>query len=198
MTSAFWDRAYAGASLDPGPDPLRELHPQLAAALGDRVPERGLELACGEGRPSIALAAAGTTMTAVDFSRVAIDRGRRIARAAGVSVEWIVADVTAYPMPPDLDLVLVTYLHIAPDALAAVLRRAAESLAPAGSLLVLGWDRTSPHGPPAAQRYAAAELAQDLVAAVPGLAVVRAERVRQHGSDMAWDALVHLERADLD
>lgn len=188
--AASWDRAYAGASLDPGPAPDVALHPQLAGELAGRPPGRGLELACGEGRPSIGLARDGWTMTAVDFSAVAIGRGRRIARAVGVDVDWVVADVTAYAPEPDLDLVLVAYLHIEPGLLTATLRRAAAALAPGGSLLVLGWDRTSATGP--AHRYGAAAIAADVRATVPGIEIVRADRIRQHGNPDAHDALVHL------
>lgn len=186
--AASWDRAYAGASLDVGPAPDVTMHPQLAAELAGRPSGRGLELACGEGRPSIGLARAGWTMTAVDFSAVAIDRGRRIARAIGVDVDWHVADVTGYEPEPGLDLVLVAYLHIEADRLAAVLRRAAAALAPGGSLLVLGWDHTSTTGP--AHRYEAEAIA----ATVPDLRVVRATRVPQRGNPDAHDALVHVRR----
>ena len=175
-------------SLDVGPAPDVTLQPQLAAELAGRPAGRGLELACGEGRPSIGLARAGWTTTAVDFSAVAIDRGRRIARAIGVDVDWHVADVTGYEPEPGLDLVLVAYLHIEPDRLAAVLRRAAAALAAGGSLLVLGWDRASATGP--AHRYDAAAIA----ATVPDLRVGRATRVPQHGNPEAHDALVHVTR----
>jgi len=190
---AFWNRAYAGASLDVGPAPAVAVHPLLAEDLAGRPPGTGLELACGEGRPAIALARAGWRMTAVDFSTVAIGRGRRIADVLGVRVDWVVADVTAYAPEPQLDVVLVGYLHLPPDALDAVLARAAGALAPGGSVLVVGWDRTSASGP--THRYDAPALAARIAAAVPELEIRRVDTVPRPGDPTAYDAVVHLSRS---
>ncbi len=108
MSLDEWDRAWAAADLDPTVTP----HPLLERELADRRPGRGLELGCGDGRPSVWLASRGWTMTAVDFSPVAVDRLRRIADAHEVTVDGQVADVARYRPVPPLDLVLVAYLHV--------------------------------------------------------------------------------------
>ena len=53
-----------------------------------------LELGCGTGDCSIYLAQHGWKVTAVDFVARALDKARAKARAAGVSVDFVRADVT--------------------------------------------------------------------------------------------------------
>ena len=54
---------------------------------------RALDLGCGTGTSSIALAKAGWQVTGVDFARRAIQIARRKARRAGVKVDFSVEDV---------------------------------------------------------------------------------------------------------
>ena len=51
----------------------------VAEELADLPPGRAVDLAAGEGRNAIWLARRGWEVTAVDFSRVALDKGRRLA-----------------------------------------------------------------------------------------------------------------------
>ncbi len=64
------------------------------------APCRVLELGCGTGTNAIWLARQGFVVTAVDCSELALDQARQKAEAAGVSVDWVCADVTQLP-PPD-------------------------------------------------------------------------------------------------
>ena len=48
----------------------------MEAALADLPPGRAVDLAAGEGRNAVWLASRGWDVTAVDFSRVALERGR--------------------------------------------------------------------------------------------------------------------------
>lgn len=60
----------------------------------ERIPRgRALDLACGAGRNALFLAANGFEVDAVDISDVALDLGRRRARAAGLRVNWIEQDL---------------------------------------------------------------------------------------------------------
>jgi SAM-dependent methyltransferase len=80
----------------------------------------------------------------VDFSPVAIGKGRQLAEARGVEVEWVVADLLRYAPPPrGFDLVLIAYLHLPPGELAAVFERAGEAVAPGGVLFAVGHDVTN-------------------------------------------------------
>ena len=57
----------------------------------------------------------GWKVTAVDFSQVALDKGRRLAQGLDLAdkLEWIQADVVTWTPPPDsYDLVVIAYLHL--------------------------------------------------------------------------------------
>jgi SAM-dependent methyltransferase len=57
-------------------------------------PCRAVELGCGTGSSAVWLARRGFAVTAVDLSPLAIHRARQRARGAGVSVNFLIADVT--------------------------------------------------------------------------------------------------------
>ncbi len=65
-----------------------------------------LDLCCGPGRCSIALARRGFSVTGVDRTEFFLDRARRNARAAGVKIEWVLEDMRAFVRPGAFDLVL--------------------------------------------------------------------------------------------
>ncbi|HSM45457.1 MAG TPA: class I SAM-dependent methyltransferase, partial [Acidimicrobiia bacterium] len=85
MDAEAWDERYRVA------DRLWSSTPNIFVAdrLADHEPGTGLDLASGEGRNAIWLAERGWDMTAVDFSSVALDRGRAISDR----VHFVEADV---------------------------------------------------------------------------------------------------------
>ena len=106
MDSNVWDERYAGDDLVWSAEPNRF----LVAEVETLPPGRALDLACGEGRNAVWLAERGWDVTGVDFSKVGLDKARRLADARGVSVHWELADVTEYmPAPESFDLVIVMY-----------------------------------------------------------------------------------------
>lgn len=127
-----WDSRYAGS------DRVWSAAPNawVAQTLRGWFTGRALDLGTGEGRHAVWLAALGWQVTAVDFSAVGIERGRRGAEAVGVEVDWVVADVQNWepPVGVTFDLVLLAYLHLEEDVLA----RARGWLAPGGALVVIG------------------------------------------------------------
>ena len=129
MDAGDWNRRYEG------PDLLWTARPNrlLVTEVADMTPGRALDLGCGEGRNAVWLATQGWSVTGVDFADVGVDKGRRLAEAEGVSVEWVVADLRAYQPEGDAyDLVIVLYLHLpAPDG--AIHRAAVRSLRPGGT-----------------------------------------------------------------
>jgi SAM-dependent methyltransferase len=153
----------------------------------DLPPGRALDLAAGEGRNALWLAERGWTVTAVDFSGVALDRARRLAaQRLGENADrltTVLADVVSWtPEPYGSDLVLVVYLHLPPQQRLAVLESAARAVAPGGTLLVVGHDLANltdgvggPQDPTVLCRPA------DVVADLEptGLAVQRADTVRR-------------------
>jgi len=67
-----------------------------------------LDLACGEGRHSLAAAARGAAVTAVDRDETRLATARDIARSQGLSVEWRIVDLEGpWPDLGRFDAVLV-------------------------------------------------------------------------------------------
>lgn len=207
MDASGWDARYASAELVWSAEPNRWVAEQAA----DLPPGRALDLAAGEGRNALWLAARGWTVTAVDFSAVALEKGGRLAArrpaAEAARLRWVQADVTTYrPEPAAADLVLVAYLHLVAADRRRVLGHAAAALAPGGILLVIGHDRTNltagtggPQDP--AVLFEPDEVVADLADRVDRaeLRVVLAERVRRpvetaDGVRHAIDALVRFAR----
>jgi SAM-dependent methyltransferase len=127
-----WDSRYSG------PDRVWSAAPNawVAATIHTWFTGRALDLGAGEGRHAVWLASLGWQVTAVDFSPVGIERGRRGAQELGVEVDWVVADVRTWEPPAGVtfDLVLLAYLHLEGD----VLSRARDWVAPGGALVVIG------------------------------------------------------------
>lgn len=138
MDATDWDQRYAERELVWSAGPNRFLVEHTA----ELPPGRALDIAAGEGRNAVWLAEQGWKVTAVDFSAVGIDKGRQIAAARGVEVDWHVADVTAWEPPAEaFDLVIVFYLQLPADERRAAHQRAAGAVAAGGTLLIVGHDR---------------------------------------------------------
>lgn len=86
---AFWDELFA-ASRDGGgvcvelPDRADPVHAAALAHFGDVRGRTVLDLGCGRGAASLALARAGAHVVSVDVSQVAVDNLRRYCAAHGV------------------------------------------------------------------------------------------------------------------
>jgi SAM-dependent methyltransferase len=200
VDSRQWDERYAGAEFEWTERPNQF----VAAELADLPPGRALDLAAGEGRNSVWLAERGWRVTAVDFSRVGLDKGRKLATARGVDearIEWIVADLCDYaPDRGAFDLVLIAYLQVGPGLRAGVLTRAAAALAPGGTLLVVGHDLTNlTEGVGGPQYPEVLYTPEAITAELSGLHVLRADRVhrmveRDGLAGIAIDTLVRAVR----
>ena len=200
MDRQQWDARYSGAEFE------WSMHPNqfLAAELDGMPPGRALDLAAGEGRNSVWLAARGWRVTAVDFSRVGLDKGRELSADHGIGdgqVDWVVADLSEYtPARSAFDLVLIAYLQVGAALRDQVLAGAAAALVPGGTLLVVGHDLanlTEGTGGPSSPDVLYTPEA--ITAALPGLRILRAERVRRTverdgGRATAVDTLVRAER----
>lgn len=134
MRAAEWDQRYAeNQQWSTGPNAL------VAELLADLPPGDAVDLAAGEGRHALWLAARGWRVTAVDFSDVGLARGR--AQPGADRVTWVTADVVSWDAAvSSQDLVLVAYLHLPEPEIDDVLTRAVGWLRPGGRLLVLGHD----------------------------------------------------------
>ena len=66
---------------------------------------RILDLACGGGRHSVAMAQRGVVVTGMDLGPAAIAAARRRAKRAGVGVEWLQGDLRRLPFKGDFHVV---------------------------------------------------------------------------------------------
>lgn len=140
-----WDARYAAGSPWPqGPNVT------VHEVVGPLPAGRARDVACGDGRHAVWLAGLGWQVEAVDFSAVAVERGRRTAERLSAdgalpgAVTWRVADVsTDRPEPASADLVLLAFLHLPPEQAMAALELSASAVAPGGLLLLVGHDRTN-------------------------------------------------------
>ena len=115
----------------------------LVAEAAGLMPGRAIDLAAGEARNAVWLAEQGWAAHAVDFSEAGLDKGRQLAEARKVAdrVTFETADLRDYvPEMRGFDLVALFYLHLPWQALAPIIRRAADAVAPGGTLLVVGHD----------------------------------------------------------
>ena len=201
MDAKEWNDRYAETSLLWSAAPNR----WVAAELADVPVGRALDLGAGEGRNALWFAARGFTVTAVDFAKVALDRGRQQAEAAHIPAErltWIEADLIDYhPAPLAFDVVIIAYLQLPEQPRRIVTARAVEALAPGGVLLVIGHDLANlTYGTGGPQQAEVLFQPQDVVADIRAtdrpLRIVRADTVRRpvDGSDRdAIDALVRAQ-----
>jgi SAM-dependent methyltransferase len=178
VDSTAWDARYAHS-----PDLVWTAEPNrfVVEETAGLKPGRAVDLAAGEGRNAVWLAERGWQVTAVDFSAVAIERGRDLARQRDVEVDWQVADLTTYEPPADsVDLVLIVYLHLPAPDLAAILHRARQALRHGGTLVLVGHDLANlTDGVGGPQDPTILPTPEAVVAELDGLRVRRAETARR-------------------
>jgi SAM-dependent methyltransferase len=107
----------------------------LALDDGDRV----LDLACGNGRHAVALAARGHRMTGIDIAAENRARAATRAAAAGVSVELITGDITRLEYEACFDAAYLwgnSFGYFDRDGSAAFLAAVARSLEPGGRFVI--------------------------------------------------------------
>ena len=199
MRREDWDRRYSEPDLLWSATPNRFLVREAA----ELSPGRGLDLACGEGRNALWLAARGWRVTGVDFSSVAIAKARKRARTDRVDVELVCADLLDYEPERDTHaLVLLLYLQLPAEERKLVLGRAARALEPGGTLLLIGHDLTNlTDGVGGPSDPSVLYTPDDIVAELPGLTIEKAERVLRDVADAerpAIDALVRARRPEPD
>ena len=203
MDAEYWNQRYDQTELvwSAGPNVWVE---QVASGL---APGAALDLGAGEGRNSLWLAENGWHATAVDFSSVAIERARDLARErlrdAADRFKGLCADLLSYQPPPQSsDLVMLIYLQMPPEQRRKVIETAATAVRAGGLLLVVAHDSDNlvrgyggPQDP--SVLYTTDDITADLAAS--GLTIERAEQVvrvvtADAGPRQALDALVVANR----
>ncbi|MGP4016710.1 class I SAM-dependent methyltransferase [Saccharopolyspora sp. 5N708] len=134
----------------------------LVAEVADLPPGQALDVGCGEGADARWLAERGWQVTAVDVSHVALERAARTAGGHGVS--WTRADLAATAPPVGaFDLVSAHYFPLRHQPDHTAVRGLLASVAPGGTLLVVGHDladlQPNEHGFDPADYYEPHEIA---------------------------------------
>ncbi|KID28757.1 Methyltransferase domain [Prauserella sp. Am3] len=115
----------------------------LVTEAANLPPGQALDVGCGEGGDAIWLARRGWRVTAIDISRVALERAAAAGRDVADRVSWVHGDPVTMPPPARaFDLVSVHYfpLRVEPDH--AALRGLLSAVAPGGTLLYVSHDPT--------------------------------------------------------
>jgi SAM-dependent methyltransferase len=199
MDAEAWDARYRDSELvwSAGPNQFVE------AELSDLPPGRALDLAAGEGRNAIWLARHGWTVTAVDFARAGLDKGRTL--AGDLPVEWVCADATTWHGDGSYDVCVIAYLQLPSDERRAAVRNAFASVRGGGTLLLVAHDATNlTEGVGGPQYPEVLMTAEEVLGDLDGerFEVERAERVSRGVSQpdgstrTAYDALVRVVRRD--
>jgi SAM-dependent methyltransferase len=133
--AATWDARYNERD---GPLWSGRPNGRLVAEVADLVPADALDVGCGEGADAIWLAQGGWTVTAIDISRVALDRAREAAEHAGVTVEWVCGDVLRTPFTAgSFDLVSMQYPALPKAAGEGAVRSLLDTVRSGGLLLTV-------------------------------------------------------------
>jgi SAM-dependent methyltransferase len=138
-TREFWDDRYGSTDRLWSGNP----NPQLVAQTAGLRPGTALEAGCGEGADAIWLAIQGWTVTAVDVSQVAIERGAGHAAAAdeeaAARISWQREDLKTWdPGTHGYDLVSAQFMHMPSPTYEDMCRRLAGAVRPGGTLLIVG------------------------------------------------------------
>ena len=158
LTREFWDERYGGSERVWSGRPNQRLVEQAA----DLTPGLACDIGCGEGADAIWLAEQGWDVTALDVSRVALDRTAQHAIERGVDHRVKVGEYDVLSDRPPraprrtkgFDLVSAHFMHVPREDFDDVYRRLAAAVAPGGRLLVVAHHPDDvdtgarrPHGP---------------------------------------------------
>jgi SAM-dependent methyltransferase len=98
-----------------------------------------LDVGCGTGATSLALAKAGAKVTGADISRPMLELARKRAQEARLSVHFTEADASAFPFKPDFDLIFSRFGVMFFDDPVAAFTNLRGALKPAGRLAFVCW-----------------------------------------------------------
>ncbi len=132
---SFWDRKFDSEEFVYGTEPNRFLVEQVPKylAAGQRI----LTLGEGEGRNAVWLAEQGLDVTAVDYSRPALEKLRFLARHHGVEVRTYLSDVMDFDLgEKSWDAVVLLHMHLPPRKRRRLHGRMVDALCRGGLVLL--------------------------------------------------------------
>lgn len=136
--AAMWDRRFSTEGFLFGTEPNAWLREHASVW---RPGQRVLSVADGEGRNSVWLARQGLQVQAFDISPVGVAKARDFALRSGVSVDYALADVEAWPWPhAAFDGIAAIFVQFAdPPRRQRLFARIVQALAPGGTLILQGY-----------------------------------------------------------
>ncbi len=169
FSQAFWDTRYGSRSELWSGQPNPQLLDQASGLAAGTV----LDVGCGEGADAIWLAERGWHVTALDISPVALHRGAQRAAEIGADIarriDWLHEDLLTWngPERASYDLVSAQFMHLPREPREALFARLAASVAPGGTLLIVGHHpsdlQTAVRRPPMPELlYTASEVGESL------------------------------------
>jgi SAM-dependent methyltransferase len=156
-------------------------------------PFRAVELGCGTGANAVLLAERGFETTAVDVSPTALALARVRAIGAGVSVNFIEADVTTLICEQTFGFVFDRgcYHSVRRENLAGYRATVARLTRPGSRILVLAGNSDEPAGECGMPRVSAAEIARELgpLGALDRLCAFRFDEGGPGEGPLGWSCL---------
>jgi len=132
----MWDKRYGEAGYVYGTEP----NDFLKSIIGKIPAGRVLCIGAGEGRNAVHLASRGYQVTAVDASRVGLEKARALADKHGVEIETIVADLNTFDFGTGKwNGIVSIFCHLSPEIRRTVYRKCVAGLAPEGVLVLEGF-----------------------------------------------------------
>ncbi|HUJ85843.1 MAG TPA: class I SAM-dependent methyltransferase [Burkholderiales bacterium] len=191
-----WNARFGGDEYHFGTEPNVFL---AAQAHRLRAGMSALCVADGEGRNSVWLARRGLSVSAFDISPVGVDKAKRLAREAGVTLEHRVADINHWDWDAArYDLVLAIFIQFAsPAERARIFAGMMRALAPGGLLVLQGYAprqlEYKTGGPGVAENLYTAELLRGQFAALDILHLAEHDdEIREGKGHCGMSALVDL------
>lgn len=135
FSRGFWDERYGGEPVWSG-----EPNPHLVTYASGLRPGTAIDIGSGEGADAIWLGVQGWQVTGIDISPVALEGAAGRAVEAGVHgrISWQQADVFSWTAEATYDLVSAQFMHLPRPALVRLQGELAKSVAPGGTLLIVG------------------------------------------------------------
>jgi len=129
------------------PDSWTTPDPALVKLVADLPRGSALDVGCGGGHDALWLAKQGWQVTALDSSRHAVSKVRKLAAESGLSLVATRADITTLDEPLTFDLISICYMHLADEDRRKMLNASSQALAPGGKLLFRSFEASVEEAP---------------------------------------------------
>ncbi len=138
MEKEFWDERFSQTDFVYGKEPNDFLKTELADLPAGKI----LFLGEGEGRNAVYAAKLGWQADAVDFSESAKQKALKLAEENLVSVNYFIADITAFTPPNNFyDAAALIFVHLPEEERIHVHKKVIDSLKPGGTLILESFEK---------------------------------------------------------